>query len=348
MADQVCNALIIRYIEGKPSLVESPVHIPTPSSNQALIKVSYVAQNYTDVRLYESGESEEGCILGCDFVGKVEAIGSSVSKLQPGDIVSGLICGGQLIGLGAYSEYTVADEELCFKVPPNITDEEAVTVPLASCTAYLGLFSCFCLSLNQRQGPDVTVLIWGGSSSIGRFAIQIAAIYRFRVIATCGRTNFDTLRSLGAHYVLNYHDKDVIAHIRNIAPNLEYAFDAVGSSSSLATVSEALGKNGGNICTIRPNTIHALTLPPQVKATEVRLARAFLQMHMFEGMPSSPSLNDHHLASNLFKILPNWLQDGIIRPDNPRILVGGLGAVQEGFNRDYSGRPLGYKIIYQV
>jgi NADPH:quinone reductase-like Zn-dependent oxidoreductase len=296
-------------------------------------------------------------------VGKVEAIGSSVSKLQPGDIVSGLICGGQFIGLGAYSEYTVADEELCFKVPPDITDEEAVTVPLASCTAYLGLFSCFCLSLDQRQGPNVTVLIWGGSckypklsqfssdfilASIGRFAIQIAAIYRFRVITTCGRTNFDTLRSLGAHYVLNYHDKDVLAHIRNIAPNLEYAFDAVGSSSSLATVSEALGKNGGNICTIRPNTIHALALPPQVKATEVRLARAFLQMHMFEGMPSPPSLNDHHLASNLFKILPNWLQDGIIRPDNPRILAGGLGAVQEGFNRDYSGRPLGYKIIYQV
>jgi NADPH:quinone reductase-like Zn-dependent oxidoreductase len=48
MADQVCNALIIRYMEGKPSLVESPVHIPTPRSNQALIKVSYVAQNYTD------------------------------------------------------------------------------------------------------------------------------------------------------------------------------------------------------------------------------------------------------------------------------------------------------------
>jgi NADPH:quinone reductase-like Zn-dependent oxidoreductase len=51
---------------------------------------------YTEVvRSFDSGESKEGCILGCDFVGKVEAIGNSVSRLQPGDIISGLICGGK-------------------------------------------------------------------------------------------------------------------------------------------------------------------------------------------------------------------------------------------------------------
>lgn len=51
---------------------------------------------YTEiVRSFDSWESGEGCILGCDFVGKVEAIGDSVSKLQLGDTVSGLICGGK-------------------------------------------------------------------------------------------------------------------------------------------------------------------------------------------------------------------------------------------------------------
>ncbi|KAL3449622.1 chaperonin 10-like protein [Aspergillus insuetus] len=348
MSDQVCNALIIQSVEGKPSLVKSSIHIPNPGPHQALIQVYYVAQNYTDVRSFDSGESKEGCILGCDFVGKVEAIGNSVSRLQPGDIISGLICGGQVMGLGAYSEYTVADEQLCFKVPPGITHDEAVTVPLASCAAYLGLFSRSCLSINQRKGADVTVLIWGGSSCIGRFAIQIAAIYKFRIIATCGRTNFDILRSLGVHYVLNYHDKDVITHIRDLAPNLEYAFDAVGSPSSLATVSEALGEGGGNICTIRPNTTRASTFAPNVKATEVRLWRAFLQEHIIDGVSYPPSVNDHDIASNFFNLLPRWLLDGIIRPDNHRILVGGLGAVQEGFKRDSSGKPLGYKIVYQI
>lgn len=70
------------------------------------------------------------------------------------------------MGLGAYSQYTVADEQLCFKVPAGITHEEAVTVPLASCTAYLGLFSRSCLSINRTQGADVTVLIWGGSCKV--------------------------------------------------------------------------------------------------------------------------------------------------------------------------------------
>lgn len=125
---------------------------------------------------------------------------------------------------------------------------------------------------------------------IGRFAIQIAAIYRFRVIATCGRKSFDHVRSLGAHHVINYHDNDVIAQIRALAPNLEYAFDAVGSSSSLATVSEALSGSGGNLCSIQPNTIGASMLAPNVNATEVRLWRAFLQGHRFDGISSPVSL----------------------------------------------------------
>jgi hypothetical protein len=97
------------------------------------------------------------------------------------------------------------------------------------------------------------------------------------------------------HYVLNYHDKDVITHIRDLAPNLEYAFDAVGSPSSLATVSEALGEGGGNICTIRPNTIRASTFAPNVKVTEVRLWRAFLQEHIIDGISYPVSLLSYHI-----------------------------------------------------
>jgi NADPH:quinone reductase-like Zn-dependent oxidoreductase len=48
MSDQVCNALIIQSVEGKPSLVKSSIHIPNPGPHQALIQVYYVAQNYTD------------------------------------------------------------------------------------------------------------------------------------------------------------------------------------------------------------------------------------------------------------------------------------------------------------
>lgn len=70
---------------------------------------------------------------------------------------------GKMKGLGGYSEYTLADEELCFKLPPNIPPEEAVTVPLAVCTAYLGLFSPGCLNIDRKAGPETSILIWGAS-----------------------------------------------------------------------------------------------------------------------------------------------------------------------------------------
>ena len=68
---------------------------------------------------------------------------------------------GDTKGLGAYSEYTLADEQLCFKLPPNLTRAESATVPLAACTAWLALFSKTCLNISQD--PNIPVLIWGGS-----------------------------------------------------------------------------------------------------------------------------------------------------------------------------------------
>ena len=73
---------------------------------------------------------------------------------------------GGNIGLGGYSEYTLADEQLCFKLPPGLAREEAVTTPLGACVAYLGLFSKSCLNVDIERGPNVSVLIWGGSCEL--------------------------------------------------------------------------------------------------------------------------------------------------------------------------------------
>lgn len=119
--------------------------------------------------------------MGCDFVGTVEETGSQVEKLQKGDTIAGLIWGGgfapsdalttysfdpsagEIKGLGGYSEYTVADDKISFKVPGNITPEEAATLPLASMTAWLALFSQDCLNIPRDSGSETSVLIWGGS-----------------------------------------------------------------------------------------------------------------------------------------------------------------------------------------
>lgn len=118
-------------------------------------------------------------LIGCDFVGEVVSLGSENAKLEVGDQVAGLIWGGKMIpqrrplpwltmytgeikGLGAYSEYTLVDDAISFKIPSAVSPAEAATVPLAATTAWLALFSKTSLSI-PRLSTQQSVLIWGGS-----------------------------------------------------------------------------------------------------------------------------------------------------------------------------------------
>lgn len=49
--------------------------------------------------LFDSGEFSDGSVLGCDFVGTVEKVGSNVSLVKPGDIIGGMIYGGNYYSL---------------------------------------------------------------------------------------------------------------------------------------------------------------------------------------------------------------------------------------------------------
>jgi len=69
---------------------------------------------------------------------------------------------GEVKGVGGYSEYTLADENISFKIPSSIAPAEASTIPLAATTAWLALFSKNLLYIPRQQGTE-TVLVWGGS-----------------------------------------------------------------------------------------------------------------------------------------------------------------------------------------
>ncbi|KAI3536983.1 hypothetical protein CSPX01_10480 [Colletotrichum filicis] len=157
---------------GSPKMVRKQVPIPEPAPHQALVKVSHIAQNPTDVQSLDGNAFGDGAVLGCDFVGTVEAVGDKCSKLSKGDTVAGLIWGGQeslvsrhlrtssdtspgeIKGLGGYGEYTLADDNISFRVPKNISLQEAATIPLASMTAELALFSKACLAIPRESGSE--------------------------------------------------------------------------------------------------------------------------------------------------------------------------------------------------
>ena len=87
---------------------------------------------------------------------------------------------------------------------------------------------------------------------------------------------------MGAHHVLNYYDKDVVAQVRGLAPNLGYVLDTVGSSISPATVSQTLAGRGGNLCGIRPGKAYVADIAPRANVSDVSVWSAFLQEHLLK------------------------------------------------------------------
>ena len=195
----------IRYCEyGSPDVVKlDEVEKPVPNDNQVLIKVRAASLNALDVYLIRDSwigrlifglRKPKDTRLGRDVAGPVEAVGKNVTQIKPGDEVFG-IC------RGALAEYACASERAPVIKPPNVTFEQAASVPLAGLTALQGL----------REGkiqPGQKVLINGATGGVGTFAVQIAKSFGAEVTAVCSTRNIDLVRSIGADHVIDYTNED--------------------------------------------------------------------------------------------------------------------------------------------
>src|SRR6185436_20143940 len=101
-------------------------------------------------------------IPGHEFSGVVEQIGGDVAAGAPGDAVFGTS------GMGAYAEYLAVKPAAIARAPSKLSFEEAASVPVASQTAWQGIFTHGHLEKGQ------TVLIHGGAGAVGAYAVQLA------------------------------------------------------------------------------------------------------------------------------------------------------------------------------
>src|SRR5881394_1496250 len=133
----------IVYCEyGSPDVLKfEDVEKPVPNDNQVLIKVRAASLNALDAymirdawlnRLIFGLRKPKDTRLGRDVAGVVEAVGKNVTEFKPGDEVFGL-CRGSL------AEYAVALERGLVIKPPNVTFEQAASLPIAGLTAIQGL-----------------------------------------------------------------------------------------------------------------------------------------------------------------------------------------------------------------
>jgi len=160
-------------------------------------------------------------VIGSDVAGEVVEVGSAVTRFRVGDRVLGHAVGtdkdSNRAAEGAFQLYPVVLERMAAPIPDALSFEDAAVLPLAVSTAACGLFQTDQLGLRHPSGTpaptEQTLLVWGGSTSVGSNAIQLAVAAGYEVIATASPRNFGYVKSLGATEVFDHHSPGVVAEI---------------------------------------------------------------------------------------------------------------------------------------
>lgn len=146
-------------------------------------------------------------VLGEDVAGEVVEVGSGVTRFRVGDRVLayavGMEKGRRHQAEGGFQTYTVARARLAAPIPAVMSFEEAVVLPLAISTAASALFQTDQLGLrhptaarppDESAGSNEAVVVWGGSTSVGSNAIQLAVAAGYEVVTTASPHNHMTAR----------------------------------------------------------------------------------------------------------------------------------------------------------
>ena len=250
----------VRLLEYGGPLVFDDVPTPTIERGEILVKIKSTAVNHLDL-VKASGTARQilpidlPWIPGHEFSGIVEHIGSDVVEWAPGDAVFGDT------GMGAYAEYLAVKPAAVVRKPSNISFEEAASVPVASQTAWQGMFTHAHLEKGQ------TILIHGGAGAVGAYAVKLASHAGANVIATASGHNEAYLRSIGAGRVINYREAQFEKVLRE---KVDVVLDLVGGDTQKRSF--LVLKEGGHLVATTQPVSQEEAAKHRVSGTMMRLA----------------------------------------------------------------------------
>ena len=176
-------------------------------------------------------------------------LGSSVNRFKIGQRVIGH-CDSLLtrkVANAGFQLYSTCREILVSAIPESLPLANAAVLPLSISTAASGLFCQLLLQFPSLTPKDTgkTILIWGGSSSCGSSAIQLAVAAGLDVATTASNANHEYLKSLGASHVFDHKNPKVIEEILKVLKPGDFVMDCIGNAETQISCGDILGKIGG-------------------------------------------------------------------------------------------------------
>ncbi|KAL8855650.1 MAG: hypothetical protein Q9178_007699 [Gyalolechia marmorata] len=293
-------------------------HLPTPRpiGKEVLVKALWTASTPLDLHQADGGLLvKHPQVLGDGVAGQVVATGSDVTMLKEDDFVFGFTFRSEKEK--AQQENVCAPENLFGKVPPGWEDRlsECVTVPNNFVTAWNTLLNLLGLPLpwpktsNFTPRTDRRILVWGGSSSVGQYALQILSYYGYcNVITTSSPRNFDLVKEYGVAHVVSYHSPaaDLKREIEaRLEGKVDLVLDCIGSRDGSVEPIAEIAETGAKV---------AIMLPVVVRDAADDVEPEY-DMDVGEVDP--------FLASHLQpEIMPTLLAQGVVRPNRRKIVEG--------------------------
>ena len=247
MPKKMIQAIRVYQYGGPEQLKLEQIPCPEPQVGEVLIRVHAAGVLPAEWKLRQGFFKAFRPALfpytpGSAIAGVVEEVGPDVTTFEIGQAVFGRSTNG------AYAEYTTTPVSppalsretfsLLAEKPEALSFAEAATISGGATVAWTALFEDGALQAGQR------VLIQGAAGGVGSFAVQFARWKGAQVIGTCGSSNVDFVRSLGAETVIDYTSTP----FEQVVHDVDLVLDTIGGDTQIRSMQVI--KQGGTLVTL--------------------------------------------------------------------------------------------------
>jgi len=274
LPDVQTEAMRAIVIDPPDSLVWTEVPDPEPAAGEVIVQVTAAAVNRADL-MQRQGHYPPPAgappYPGLECSGVISATGPGVTDHRVGERVCALLSGG------GYAERVAVPAGQLLPVPQGLSVQESAALPEAACTVWSNVVDI------ARLRTGETLLVHGGASGIGTFAIQLGKALGARVVTTARAIKHDRLKALGADVTVDYSTEDFTEHRADVildimgAKYLARNVEALKPDGRIAIIGMQGGTRGeldlGALMAKR-GSVSATTLRARPPADKARIVRA--------------------------------------------------------------------------